>query len=342
MRPVSYERAANIAEALETTPDTALLAGGTTLVDLMKLDVMTPRRLIDITALPASDPALAEVRASERGGVIIGGLARMSDVAAHPLVRDGYPVVAEALLQGASAQLRNMATIGGNLLQRTRCVYFRDVTVAECNKREPGSGCAARLGVHRTAAVLGASEACIATHPSDLAVALVALDAVVHLTSAGGVRLVNANDFFLLPGDTPQRETVVTPGELITAIELPPLPVGARSHYLKVRDRESYEFALAAAAVAIQIADGMIAWARLALGGVGTVPWRAAAAEAALIDQPVTAAVFAKAAVVAVAGAAPLTQNAFKVTLAQRTLERALATAAGLIESESESERERS
>jgi xanthine dehydrogenase YagS FAD-binding subunit len=334
MQPVSYERAATVAMALDTDPESALLAGGTTLIDLMKLDVMTPRRLIDITPLAASDPALAEVRATEQGGVVIGGLARMSDVATHPLVRDDYPVVAESLLKGASAQLRNMATIGGNLLQRTRCVYFRDVTVAECNKRHPGSGCAARLGVHRAAAILGTSGACIATHPSDLAVALVALDALVHLTSAGGVRLVNASDFFLIPGDTPQRETVVTPGEMITAVELPPLPVGARSHYLKVRDRESYEFALTAAAVAIQIADGSVSWARVALGGVGTVPWRAREAERALLDQPATAAIFAAAAAAAVADATPLSQNAFKVPLAQRTVERALATAAGLDERE--------
>ncbi len=205
MRPFDYVRATDIASTIDGllgNPGTALLAGGTTLLDLMKLDVMTPNRLIDITALPAAGSGLAEVRSSPSGGIVIGALARMSTVAEHPLVRSRYPVVAEALVKGASAQLRNMATIGGNLLQRTRCVYFRDATVSECNKREPGSGCAARLGFHRTSAVLGTSESCIATHPSDLAVALVALDAVIHLTGAAGDRQVAANDFFLLPSDT--------------------------------------------------------------------------------------------------------------------------------------------
>jgi xanthine dehydrogenase YagS FAD-binding subunit len=242
MRPCSYTRATDVAAAsadLRTEPDAALLAGGTTLVDLMKLGVMTPRALIDITALASSEPALAAIAATAEGGVRIGALARMSDTAEHPLIRDGYPIVAEALLKGASAQLRNMATIGGNLLQRTRCVYFRDVTVPECNKRLPGSGCAARLGVHRLAAVIGTSPACIATHPSDLAVALVALDAVVHFASADGSRQIAATDLFLLPGDTPQREPAIQPGDLIVAVELPPLPSGTRSHYLKVRDRES-------------------------------------------------------------------------------------------------------
>jgi xanthine dehydrogenase YagS FAD-binding subunit len=250
----------------------------------------------------------------------------MSVVAEHPLVRSRYPVVAEALVKGASAQLRNMATIGGNLLQRTRCSYFREVTVPECNKREPGSGCAARLGVNRGSAVLGTSEACIATHPSDLAVALVALDAVVHLTGAAGERRFAANDFYLLPGDTPQRETAIMPGELIAAVSLPPLPEGTRSHYLKVRDRESYEFALAAAAVAIQLSDGVIRSARIALGGVATRPWRAQGAEGVLIGKTPSRELFAEASAAAVAGAVPLTQNAFKVTLARRTLERALST----------------
>ena len=256
----------------------------------------------------------------------IGALARMSAIAEHPLVRERYAVVSEALLKGASAQLRNMATIGGNLLQRTRCVYFRDVTVPECNKRDPGSGCAARLGVHRNAAVLGASEACVALHPSDVAVAFVALEAVVHIRSTAGERQAAAGDFFLLPGDTPWRETVVAPDEMVTAVELPPLPAGTRSHYLKVRDRESYEFALTSAAVAVQIEAGVMRWARVALGGVGAIPWRAPAAEQILTGASPTPDVFATASEAALGGAVPLTQNAFKIPLARRTLERALAT----------------
>jgi xanthine dehydrogenase YagS FAD-binding subunit len=221
-----------------------------------------------------------------------------------------------------------MATVGGNLLQRTRCVYFRDVSVAECNKRLPGSGCAARLGLHRGAAVLGTSDSCIATHPSDLAVALVALDAIVHLTSTAGQRSLLADEFFLLPGETPWLETATIPGELITAVELPPLPTGTRSHYLKVRDRESYEFALASVAVAVQLRGDTIAWARLALGGVATKPWRALTAEQMLVGRPLVAETFAQAAAAAVAGATPMAQNGFKVTLVQRAIERALADVA--------------
>lgn len=335
MRPLSYDRAIDMGMALaglQADADAAILAGGTTLIDLMKLEVMTPRHLIDITGLEQSDPTLAAIVATPDGGVRIGALARMSDVAEHPLISNGYPVVAEALLKGASAQLRNMATIGGNLLQRTRCVYFRDVTAPECNKRDPGSGCAARLGVHRLSAVVGASEACIATHPSDVAVALVALDAVIHLTGANGQRQITAGDFFLLPGDTPWQETALAAGELITAVELPPLPPGTRSHYLKVRDRESYEFALVSAAVAVHLHDGVVDWARLALGGVATKPWRVPEAERGLIGQPLSARLFAAAAEAALLDAAPLPQNAFKVTLARRALARALATVTGLAE----------
>jgi xanthine dehydrogenase YagS FAD-binding subunit len=337
MRPFAYSRAADLADTvagLQAAPEAALLAGGTTLIDLMKLDVMTPAALIDINGLGEVESTLANIQPTARGGVRIGALARMSDTAEHPLIREGYPVVAEALLKGASAQLRNMATIGGNLLQRTRCVYFRDVAVAECNKRDLGSGCAARLGVHRLSAILGTSEACIATHPSDLAVALVALDAVVHLTGSRGERQVVADDFFLIPGETPWRETAIDPGEVITAVELPPLPMGTRSHYLKVRDRESYEFALTAAAVAIQVREGVIDWARVALGGVGTRPWRAPEAERVLVGQHPSPEVFATASESAVAGATPLLQNAFKVTLARRTLERALATVTGSVTEE--------
>lgn len=333
MRPFSYEQAVSVTSTLEVLnrdADTALLAGGTTLVDLMKLGVIAPRRVIDITALAIGEPDLAAISPTPDGGVRIGALAKMSDVAAHPFVASSYPVIAGALLKGASAQLRNMATIGGNLLQRTRCVYFRDVTVPECNKRKPGSGCAARLGVHRQSAILGASDACIALHPSDLAVPLVALEATIHLRGERGERTIAAEDFFLLPCDTPQRETAITPGEMILAIELPPLPAGTRSHYLKVRDRESYEFALASAAAALQIVDGTIAWARLALGAVATVPWRARDAERMLIGQPPTVAAFAAAADAALAGAVPLVDNAFKIPLARATIVRALTTVAGL------------
>lgn len=333
MRPFSYERATGIDSALhglQASPESTILAGGTTLIDLMKLEVMNPRHLIDITGLEQGDAALAAITQTPVGGVRIGALARMSDVADHPLIRDGYPVVSEALLKGASAQLRNMATMGGNLLQRTRCVYFRDVTVPECNKRDPGSGCAARLGFHRLAAVLGASDACIATNPSDVAVPLVALEAVIHLTGSNGQRQISAGDFFLQPGETPWRETAIAPDEVITALELPPLPQGSRSHYLKVRDRESYEFALVSAAVAVHVTDEVIDWARLALGGVGTIPWRVPGAEQMLMGQPCSMATFTIAAEAALLDAIPLPQNAFKVALARNTLARALATATGL------------
>jgi xanthine dehydrogenase YagS FAD-binding subunit len=250
----------------------------------------------------------------------------MSDVAEHPLIREQYPLISQSLLKGASAQLRNMATMGGNLLQRTRCVYFRDATMPACNKRAPGTGCGSRQGVHRLNAILGGSEACIATHPSDVAVALVALDATVHLTSTTGERQVVANDFFLVPGDTPERETVLLPGELITAISVPPLPAGTGSHYLKVRDRESYEFALTSAAVALVVDDDAISYARMALGGVATKPWRVPEAEALLVGGPPTSERFAAAADAVVLGASPLPQNEFKVELARRTLRRALET----------------
>lgn len=333
MHPCSYERASDSGAAiaaLEADPDTALLAGGTTLIDLMKLGVAHPARLIDITALAVSEPGLESIAATPDGGVTIGALAKMSDVADHSSIASRYPVVAEALEKGASAQLRNMATIGGNLLQRTRCVYFRDTTVAACNKREPGSGCAARLGVHRQGALLGASEACIALHPSDLAVALVALDAVVQVRGVAGERQVAIGDFFLPPGETPWRETTVAHDELIVRVDLPPLPPQTRSHYLKVRDRESYEFALTSAAVAAQIVDARITWARIGIGGVGTVPWRAAAAEGMLVGEKPSPALFAAASEAALAGATPLSQNAFKVPLARRTIERALAIVTGI------------
>lgn len=331
MRPFEYSRATDQASALaslQAAPHTAVLAGGTTLIDLMKLGVMQPERVVDITALPGSDSALAAITQLPDGGVHIGALARMSDVAEHPLIVSAYRVVHEALLKGASAQLRNMATIGGNLLQRTRCTYFRDVTMPACNKRQPGSGCGARQGVHRLSAILGGSEACIATHPSDVAMAFVALDAQVHCTDGQTEQVIPATEFFLPPGETPWQETTLPPGSLITAVTLPPLPAQTRSHYLKVRDRESYEFALASAAGALVIENGVITFARLAMGGVGTIPWRASAAEALLLGGPANQAQFATAAQLAVAGAQPLAQNAFKVPLAQQTVLRVLTTLA--------------
>ncbi|MBV9521731.1 MAG: FAD binding domain-containing protein, partial [Alphaproteobacteria bacterium] len=252
-------------------------------------------------------------------------LARMSDVADHPEVRASYPVIAEALLASASPQVRNMATMGGNLLQRTRCGYFRDAAMA-CNKRAPGSGCAAIGGEHRLHAVLGGSEHCIATHPSDLAVALAALDAVIVTRGPSGERRIPAETFHLLPGDTPERENALARGELILAIEVPDDRHARRSHYLKVRDRASFEFALASAAVALAIDDGTIRAARIALGGIATKPWRAREAEEMLIGAAAGEASFERAASAALAGAQPLEQNAFKVQLARRTLVRALST----------------
>jgi xanthine dehydrogenase YagS FAD-binding subunit len=326
MRPVSYARAADVAGAVATVsadPSSAFLAGGTTEVDLLRQNVMQPSRLVDINALP-----LRQVEDLPGGGLRIGALARMSDVAEAPGVVGRFPVIAQALLLGASAQLRNMASIGGNLLQRVRCSYFRDPTVAACNKREPGSGCAALDGFNRGHAILGTSQHCIATHPSDLAVALVALDAVVHTSGPSGQRAIGIDEFFLLPGDTPQREHPLEHGELVVAIEVPAVPLARRSLYLKVRDRESYEFALASVAVALRVDDGAIGEVRLALGGVATKPWRARRAEQLLAGEPATRESFARAAREELAPAVPRGMNAFKVELAQRAMVRALETAA--------------
>jgi xanthine dehydrogenase YagS FAD-binding subunit len=322
MHPFAYARASDAVEAsqLAREPGSEIIAGGTDMMQLLKDDVRRPRRLVDITALPWR---AIEVSSS---GLRLGALARMGDVADHPRVREQYPVVAEALLASASPQVRNMATIGGNLLQRTRCVYFRDPGTA-CNKREPRSGCSAIDGENRLHAVLGGSDHCVATHPSDLAVALVALDAIVVVHGAGGERRVALEQFHLLPGDTPQHENVLEPGDIIAAVEVPAAAWAARSHYRKVRDRASFEFALAAAAVALDIDGGTIRGARIALGGIGTKPWRAREAEAALAGGPAESARFRAAAARALDGAKPLAQNAFKVELAQRTLVRALATA---------------
>lgn len=298
------------------------VAGGTTLLDLMKLNVETPTQVVDINRLP-----LAEVERLADGGLKIGALVRNADLANHADVKRDYAVLSEALLAGASAQLRNMATTSGNLLQRTRCMYFRDEHMP-CNKREPGSGCPAIDGANRNLAILGTSEHCIATNPSDMNVALAALEARIVIQGAKGERTVPIADFFLLPGDTPQHETVMQPGDLITHVLLPPPTTGARSHYLKLRDRASYEFALASAAVVLATDGGRITHARVALGGVGTRPWRSVEAERALIGQMAEPASFAAAAAAALHDARPQSENAFKVELAKRCLTHALSTVA--------------
>jgi xanthine dehydrogenase YagS FAD-binding subunit len=323
MRPFSYARAADAASAITLVrgrPDGAFLAGGTSEVDLVRQDVLRPGLLVDINDLP-----LDFIEDLPDGGLRIGAVARMSDVARAAAVMERFPMISQALLLGASAQLRNMASMGGNLCQRVRCSYFRDAA-SPCNKREPGSGCAALDGIHRVHAILGVSDHCIATHPSDVAVALTALDAVVHTSGPDGPRVIGIDDFFLLPGDTPEREHPLDHGELITAIEVPSVPVARRSVYLKFRDRQSYEFALASVAAAIRIEDGTLTEVRLALGGVGTKPWRARRAEAALLGRPPTTASFAAAAQEELAQATPRPMNAFKVELAQRAIVRALNT----------------
>ena len=324
MRPFEYIRADEVGSAIARVsgdPNAQYLAGGTTQVDLMLKDgVLEPERLVDITRLP--------LRGITRGGDVlrVGALATMEELAADTTVAERMPFVREALLSSASTQLRNMATIGGNILQRTRCRYFRDSAVAACNKRTPGSGCAAVSGAARMHAILGASQHCIALHASDLCVSLVALDAVVHTQGADSERSIPLTEFYLTPGDRPDLETVLQHGELITAIDIPLLPSGTRSGYLKVRDRASYEFALASAAVALAISDGVIAHARVALGGVGTVPWRAPEAEAVLRGAPATAEAFRAAADAAVHDPFTVPGTGFKVELAKRTLVRILET----------------
>jgi xanthine dehydrogenase YagS FAD-binding subunit len=325
VRPLSYARVSDADSAIATVrenPDGAFLAGGTTEVDLVRQNVLKPGLLVDINDLP-----LNRVEDLPGGGLRIGALARMSDVARAAAVVERFPVISQALLLGASAQLRNMASMGGNLCQRVRCSYFRDAT-SPCNKRDPGSGCAALAGVNRGHAILGTSDKCIATHPSDVAVALVALDAVVHTRRAEAERAIPIDEFFLLPGATPEREHPLEHGELITAIEVPAAPVARQSIYLKFRDRESYEFALVSVAAAVGIQDGTIAEIRLALGGVGTKPWRARRAERSLLGRPATEASFAEAASRELAPATPRPLNAFKVELAQRAIIRALTTVA--------------
>ncbi|HEX4415847.1 MAG TPA: xanthine dehydrogenase family protein subunit M, partial [Lacipirellulaceae bacterium] len=289
---------------------------------LMKLSVETPSQLVDINRLP-----LDRIEATRGGGLRIGATVRNADLANDATVKRDYSVLSQAILQGASAQLRNMATTAGNLLQRTRCVYFRDAAM-HCNKREPGSGCPAITGHNRMLAVLGASEHCIATNPSDMCVAMAALEATIHIQGPSGSRAVPIAEFHLLPGDTPHRETVLEPGDLITHVELPPTKVGSKQLYLKLRDRASYEFALASAAVVLEISKGSVTSARIALGGVGTKPWRSPEAESMLVGQPAGTANFRKAAEAAMRDAKPQSENGFKIELARRCLTHALETAA--------------
>jgi CO/xanthine dehydrogenase FAD-binding subunit len=327
MRPFEYVRVDDTSAAValvSADPEAQYLAGGTTQLDLMLKDgVLEPERLVDIAHLP-----LGEINRSE-DTLRVGALVTMEELAADPTVAERLPLVREALLAGASPQLRNMATIGGNVLQRTRCRYFRDSAVAACNNRAPGSGCAAVTGAARMHAILGASEHCIALHASDLCVPLVALDAVVHIQGVGGERSVPLTEFHVVPGERPEIENVLEHGELITAVEVPLLPVGARSGYLKVRDRASYEFALTSAAAALVIEDGTIARARLALGGVGTIPWPAREAEEILTGAAASDRTFRAAAEAALRDPFTVPGTAFKVELAKRTIVRILQTASG-------------
>jgi xanthine dehydrogenase YagS FAD-binding subunit len=326
VRPITYVRVDDVGGAITMAaggPGRAFLAGGTTEVDLLRLRVIRPDVLVDINNLPLSD-----VEDLPDGGLRIGATARMSDVARSAGVRTRYPGISQALLLGASEQLRNMATMGGNLCQRTRCAYFRDAESA-CNKRDPGTGCSALDGFNRGHAILGVSEHCIATHPSDVAVALVAVDAIVHTVGRDGTRAIAIDDFYKLPGDTPQVEHPLRQGELIVAIEIPGLPVAAASSYIKYRDRQSYEFALVSVFTAVAVHDGKIAEVRLALGGVATKPWRARRAEARLVGAPATAESFRAAASAELANAVTRERNAFKVELAKRAIVRALLQAIG-------------
>ncbi|MET3446259.1 xanthine dehydrogenase family protein subunit M [Ralstonia sp. 1138] len=329
MQSIAYDRASSVEAAvrLAQEPGARYIGGGTNLLDLMKGGVEQPQRLVDVSRLP-----LAQIRALPDGSLRLGAMARNADTAAHPLVRSRYPLLTEAIVSGASGQLRNMATNGGNLMQRTRCHYFYDTAYPACNKRQPGSGCAAREGFNRMHAILGASEACVATHPSDMAVALAALDATVVVHGTHGERRIPIEAFHRLPEAHPEIDTTLRPGELIVAIDLPPPVFGSHVHYLKVRDRASYAFALVsvAAALALQPDGRTIREARIVLGGVAHKPWRAHAAEQMLAGQAVDAQLFAQAGALAVQGAQPLRDNGFKVPLAQRAVARALAIAGNL------------
>jgi xanthine dehydrogenase YagS FAD-binding subunit len=326
MRPFAYERAADAADAVTAAgdaPETMYLAGGTNLVDLMKLGVHTPARLVDVSRLPHD-----AIEALPDGGLRIGAAVRNSDLAVSRPVRERYPLLAQALLSGASGQLRNVATVAGNLLQRTRCSYFQDIS-KPCNKRVPGSGCPARDGDHRNLAILGHSEACVATHPSDMAVAMAAIGGEVQVLGRGGARTIPLPGLHRLPGDEPQRDTVLEPGELITAVELSPLPFAVRSRYRKVRDRASFAFAVVSVAVAVDLDGATVRDCRIAVGGVAHVPWRATRAEEALRGAPASEESFVRAADAELAHAAPLRDNAFKIPLARNVLVRTLSELCG-------------
>jgi xanthine dehydrogenase YagS FAD-binding subunit len=316
MRPFRYERAADEGGAVAAVaePGAKFLGGGTNLVDLMRLGVETPSVLVDVTRLP-----LDRIEPLEDGGLRIGAGVRNSDLAADPRIRDRYPALAEAVLAGASGQLRNLATTGGNLMQRTRCPYFQDVTTP-CNKREPGTGCPAREGEHTNLAILGHSEHCVATNPSDMAVPLAAFDAVVRVVGPEGAREIPLAEFHRLPGDAPERDTTLREGELIVAVDLPPLPLAARSRYRKVRERASFAFALVSVAAALEVADGRVADVRIAFGGLAHKPWRASAAEDALRGAAAGPEAFAAAADAELAAARPLRDNGYKVDLARTAL----------------------
>jgi xanthine dehydrogenase YagS FAD-binding subunit len=325
MTPFDYRRAADQSEALALAEAgrCRFLGGGTNLVDLMRQNLEAPSALVDVTRLPGA------IEETEGGGLLIGAAVRNSELAAHPLVRRHYPMLSRAVLAGASAQIRNMATVGGNILQRTRCAYFYDAAGSLCNKRAPGAGCDAIDGLNRNHAILGTSDHCIATHPSDMCVALAALDATLHLAGPDGRRSVPLVDFHQLPGTTPQIETVLKPGELITAVAITPSRAGAQSRYRKVRDRSSYAFALVSVAAGLDVVDGRISDVRIALGGVAPKPWRASRAEAMLRGQPPTAAHFLRAADEELRAATPTAGNAFKIELAKRTITAILSELAG-------------
>ncbi|MNG72198.1 4-hydroxybenzoyl-CoA reductase subunit beta [compost metagenome] len=323
MTPFSYHKPASVSEAIQLADRSShFIAGGTNLVDLMKENVVRPERLIDISAL-----GLDAIEPTANGGVLIGARVSNADLAWHPLIEQHYPLLSEAILAGASPQLRNMASTGGNLLQRTRCYYFYD-TGTPCNKRQPGSGCPARTGLNRIHAILGASDACVATHPSDMCVALAALEAVVHVQGRAGERRIAFADFHRLPQDTPDRDHQLAVDELVIAIELPPPEFDQHYRYLKIRDRASYAFALVSVAAALNIEQGVIQHARLALGGVAHKPWRDTAVELGLHGQAPSPALFSRAADALLQGATPLAHNGFKIQLAQRAIVRALSEAA--------------
>jgi xanthine dehydrogenase YagS FAD-binding subunit len=324
MKTFQFQHAGSVEDAILAAvgTDGKYLAGGTNLIDLMKRGVEAPPALIDIGRLN-----LKTISPTDSGGVLIEAGVTNSAIANHPLIRTRYPVLSHAILSGATTQLRNMATAGGNLLQRTRCPYFMDTAFTACNKRAPGSGCAARDGLNREHAILGASDSCVAVHPSDMAVALAILDATVHVNGPAGTRSVPLGDFFRLPEDTPQTDNTLGPAELIVGIELAPSTLGAASWYLKVRDRHSYAFALVSVAVGLHIDDGTIRAAAIALGGVAAKPWRASAAEDSLLGKPPSPNAFHTAAVLALSGAKPLSQNGFKVDLGRHSVMRALTLA---------------